>query len=75
MKTASTNGGTMLHITKHEMESTPIALPGLEEQSAIGTTINDMNCEITSLEAKRAKARELKQGMMQELLTGRIRLL
>lgn len=34
----------------------------------------DMDTEITTLEAKLTKARQLKQGMMQELLTGRIRL-
>ena len=36
--------------------------------------LSDMDVEIAALEAKLAKARQLKQGMMQELLTGRIRL-
>ncbi len=47
----------------------------IEEQTTIATILNDMDTEITALEAKLAKARHLKQGMMQELLTGRIRLL
>ena len=45
-----------------------------EEQIAIASILSDMDAEITALEAKLAKARQLKQGMMQELLTGRMRL-
>ncbi len=44
------------------------------EQETIATVLSDMDTEIESLESKRTKAREIKQGMMQELLTGRIRL-
>ena len=44
------------------------------EQTAIATVLSDMDAEITALEARRDKTRALKQGMMQELLTGRIRL-
>jgi type I restriction enzyme S subunit len=46
----------------------------LQEQTTIATVLSDMDTEIESLESKLAKAREVKQGMMQELLTGRIRL-
>ena len=49
--------------------------PTKAEQTAIATTLSDMDAEITALEAKLSKARQLKQGMMQELLTGRIRLI
>lgn len=49
-------------------------LPSIEEQTAIATHLSDMDAEIAALEAKLAKARHLKQGMMQELLSGRIRL-
>lgn len=45
-----------------------------EEQTAIATVLADMDADIAALEAKLAKARDLKQGMMQQLLTGRIRL-
>jgi type I restriction enzyme S subunit len=45
------------------------------EQEAIAAILSDMDAEIAALEAKLIKARQLKQGMMQELLTGRIRLL
>jgi type I restriction enzyme S subunit len=46
----------------------------LAEQTAIATVFSDMDSEIVALETKLAKARQIKQGMMQELLTGRIRL-
>ena len=49
--------------------------PTREEQTAIAAILSDMDAEIAALEAKLAKARSLKQGMMQELLTGRIRLI
>ncbi len=49
--------------------------PTKVEQEAIATILSDMGAEITALEAKLAKARQIKQGMMQELLTGRIRLI
>lgn len=51
-----------------------IPLPPLQEQVAIATFLSDMDAEISALEARRDKTRALKQGMMQELLTGRIRL-
>lgn len=44
------------------------------EQTAIATILSDMDNELNALEQKLAKARDLKQGMMQQLLTGRIRL-
>jgi type I restriction enzyme S subunit len=47
----------------------------LQEQTAIAKVLSDMDTEIEALESKLAKAREIKQGMMQELLTGRIRLI
>jgi type I restriction enzyme, S subunit len=49
--------------------------PPLPEQTAIATVLSDIDAEIAALEARRDKTRALKQGMMQELLTGRIRLL
>ncbi|WGS84496.1 restriction endonuclease subunit S [Methylomonas sp. UP202] len=46
-----------------------------EEQTAIATILSDMDAELAALEARRDKTRALKQGMMQELLTGKTRLL
>lgn len=48
--------------------------PTLDEQAAIAEILSDMDAEISALESRREKTRLLKQGMMQELLTGRIRL-
>ncbi|MCC7098501.1 MAG: restriction endonuclease subunit S, partial [Rubrivivax sp.] len=52
----------------------PVRLPPVPEQSAIATVLSDMDAELAALEARRDKTRALKQAMMQELLTGRIRL-
>lgn len=52
-----------------------IKCPPIEEQKAIATVLSDMDAEIAALEQRRDKTRLLKQGMMQELLTGRIRLI
>jgi type I restriction enzyme S subunit len=63
------------HISPADIRSFKIALPPTKaEQEAIASILSDMDTEITALEDKLAKARHLKQGMMQELLTGRIRL-
>ena len=51
-----------------------ISLPPIPEQQAIATFLSDMSAELTALELKRDKTLAIKQGMMQELLTGRIRL-
>ena len=56
------------------IENIEIKLPKSNEQTAIATVLSDMDTEIAALEARRDKTRALKQGMMQELLTGRIRL-
>ena len=53
----------------------PIILPPtIEEQKAIAQTLSDLDAEIEALEQKRDKYKAVKQGMMQELLTGKIRL-
>lgn len=52
-----------------------IPLPDPAEQTAIAEVLSDMDAEIEALEKRRAKLRAIKQGMMQELLTGRTRLI
>lgn len=52
----------------------PIRIPDFDEQTAIAAVLTDMDAELAALEQRRAKTRALKQGMMQELLTGRTRL-
>ncbi|WP_415879886.1 restriction endonuclease subunit S [Methylomonas sp. TEB] len=57
------------------IENIEIGCPEPDEQTAIATILSDMDAELTALEARRDKTRALKQGMMQELLTGKTRLL
>jgi type I restriction enzyme, S subunit len=62
-------------INGREYASLPIPIPPtLAEQTAIAETLSDMDAEIAALEEKLSKARQVKQGMMSELLTGRVRL-
>jgi type I restriction enzyme, S subunit len=61
-------------ISKTNIAKILIPVPKLSEQIAIGAMLSDMDEEIIALESKLFKFRQLKQGMMQELLTGRIRL-
>jgi type I restriction enzyme S subunit len=69
------SGSTFLEISKGQLMAYAVRLPAEKgEQTAIAEVLSDMDSEIEALEAKLAKARQIKQGMMQELLTGRIRL-
>jgi type I restriction enzyme S subunit len=61
-------------INGNEYAQLPLSLPPLPEQTAIAAVLSDMDAELAALEQRRDKTRALKQGMMQELLTGRIRL-
>ena len=67
-------GSTFLEIGKREVASIEVNLPPFDEQRAIATVLSDMDTEVASLEQRRDKTRTLKQGMMQQLLAGRIRL-
>lgn len=68
-------GSTFLEIGKTQLAAYEVFIPPTKsEQTAIATILSDMDAELAALEAKLAKARDLKQDMMQELLTGRIRL-
>ena len=67
-------GNAVVHISTRNLAQVQINLPPFEEQAAIGTVLFDMDAEIAVLERRRDKARAIKSGMMQELLTGRVRL-
>ena len=62
-------------INGNEYQEFPVALPPLDEQTAIAEVLSDMDADLAALAAQAAKARAVKQGMMQELLTGRVRLI
>jgi type I restriction enzyme S subunit len=67
--------GSQMNLNTGLINRTEVPVPPTgEEQRAIATILADMDAEITALESKLDKARQIKQGMMQELLTGRIRL-
>jgi len=67
--------GTRAKLNKSEMNKIEIYLPlHYAEQEAIATVLSDMDAEIAALERRRDKTRAVKQSMMQQLLTGRVRL-
>jgi type I restriction enzyme S subunit len=66
--------GTQANLNKGMVQDFRLGLPAVEEQAAIAAVLSDMDAELAALEARRDKTRALKQAMMQELLTGRTRL-
>ncbi|EET1335876.1 restriction endonuclease subunit S, partial [Escherichia coli] len=73
---AEVMGATINQITNKDMLGFKIPLPeNTEEQAAIAAILSDMDKEIQILQQRLDKTRQLKQGMMQELLTGKIRLI
>ena len=68
------DGTKVTGISKTNIAKIEMAIPSVPEQAAIALILSEMDAEIRSLESRLTKARQLKQGMMQELLTGRIRL-
>jgi type I restriction enzyme S subunit len=67
-------GDAVVHIGAKNLAELEFRLPSHPEQSAIAAVLSDMDAELSALEARRDKTRALKQAMMQELLTGRTRL-
>jgi type I restriction enzyme S subunit len=68
-------GTTHKRISRGALGRLSINLPPLAEQTAIATVLSEMDGELAELDQRREKTRALKQAMMQELLTGRIRLI
>ena len=67
-------GATRYNLSKTNFMKLEIAYPDPTEQTAIATILSDMDTEIESLDQKRDKYTLLKQGMMQQLLTGKMRI-
>jgi type I restriction enzyme S subunit len=67
-------GSTRYNLSKAALLDAAVRLPPVAEQAAIAAVLSDMDAELDALEARRDKTRALKQAMMQELLTGRTRL-
>ena len=67
--------GSQMNLNTSLINRTDLKIPSKKaEQTAIATVLSDMDAEITALERRRDKTKMIKQGMMQELLTGRVRL-
>ena len=62
-------------VSKAAFSNLAFEVPPLEEQRVIATILSDMDAEIAALEHRRDKTIAIKQGMMQQLLTGNVRLL
>jgi type I restriction enzyme S subunit len=67
-------GDAVVHISATALAQVSLAVPSIDEQTAIAIVLADMDAEIAALEARRDKTRAIKQGMIQQLLTGRVRL-
>ncbi|HDV5286238.1 restriction endonuclease subunit S [Vibrio cholerae] len=68
-------GTTHKRISRGALGRISVCYPNVEEQTAIATILSDMDAEIQALEQRLGKTRQIKQGMMQELLTGKTRLI
>ena len=64
---SSTNGSTMIHVTKGDMESKIVSIPNIDEQKQIGSFFKQLDNTITLHQRKLAKLKELKQGYLQKL--------
>lgn len=74
LRELSSGGGGRGGLNLTLIKGLEIPFPSVDEQSAIAEVLSDMDAELAALEARREKTRLLKQGMMQELLTGKTRL-
>ncbi len=74
-KTRMGQGDAVVHIYINNLAQVQIELPPIEEQRAIAAVLSDMDAEIAALEHRRHKTIAIKRGMMQQLLTGKVRLL
>ena len=73
-KARMAQGDAVVHIRGDHLAEIELHLPPLPEQRAIATILTDMDAEIAALERRLDKTRAIKQGVMQQLLTGTIRL-
>ena len=71
---ALAQGATRYNMSKSQFLALELSIPSYGEQRAIADVLSDMDAEIAALEQCRDKTRAIKQGMMQQLLTGRVRL-
>jgi type I restriction enzyme S subunit len=68
------SGSTFLEISPNKIKQIEISISDYKEQTRIATILSDMDAELSALEQKLEKYKKVKLGMMQELLTGKTRL-
>ena len=73
-KASMGQGDAVVHISAAALSRIEVTVPSVPEQTTIADVFSDMDAELAALEARRDKTRDLKQAMMQELLTGKTRL-
>ena len=73
--TSNSYGTHMPRSDWNAVQNYKLSMPPLPEQTAIAAVLSDMDAELAALEQRREKTRALKQAMMQELLTGKTRLI
>lgn len=64
---SSTNGSTMIHVTKGDMESKIVSIPNIDEQKQIGSFFKQLDNTITLHQCKLEKLQELKKGYLQKM--------
>jgi type I restriction enzyme S subunit len=69
-----TAGSTILHLYQKDFVNFSFCVPDLEQQAHASTILNDLDEELAALSAQKEKLEMIKQGMMQDLLTGKVRL-
>ena len=74
-KASRGQGDAVVHISSNQLKNIEVYLPSLSEQIRISTILTDLDRDIEALEQKIAKYKCIKTGMMQNLLTGKIRLI
>lgn len=67
------SGSTFLEVSKKVVEDIKVVIPSLEEQEKIASILSEVDKKIDDYENKKQKLEELKKGLMQQLLTGMIR--
>ena len=73
-KASMGQGDAVVHISAAALSRIEVTAPSAPEQTTIAAVLADMDAELSALEARRDKTRDLKKAMMQELLTGKTRL-
>lgn len=72
---ATSSQGAQPNLSLGDIANFPIFIPKYEEQTVIANVLSDMDTELDALQQRLAKTQHIKQGMMQELLTGKTRLI